>query len=256
MRTRWFGILILLFTLEASAQQLRKPAPPASGPPRQPADSMLSSSLVAHGGIELLGVRAVTITGTSTRGSAVEPLTIHGSFDGHTRIEYGSGEAGSTVSTPGGVFDVRAGKVVSRPPHVGLYSQYDVFSILGLRTTWVNGADRGFMGNGTVGGRQTVKVHAGTNNQKSFYGRQIQDELDVDFDQATGLVAAIHRRGYADDSLDVSFVVSYAFSDYRQHQGLWLPYRIDRYMNGNIKESIRVDSYVINPVLSPSLFQR
>ncbi len=89
-----------------------------------------------------------------------------------------------------------------------------------------------------------------------IYRRILKNEEDVDFDKQTGLVAAIHRLGYADDALDATFVTTYAFSDYREVDGIYLPFHIDRYMDGRLKETIVVDTFEINPVLDADAFVR
>jgi hypothetical protein len=257
MRSILSVLLLLVFTSLAIAQQVgRKPPEPGSGPPRQSAEVVLSASLIAHGGMELNEVLRVQMTGTATVGKTSQPITISASLDGSSRTDYGNPATRSIVTTSSGTYEIRDGKTVSRPAHAMLYEQFDALSILGLRTKYASGADRGLMGNGSVGGRETLRVHAGTDDRKMFYGRRVQDELDAEFDTATGLLAAVHRQGFADDSFDVSFTTSYAFSEYREVQGLMLPFRIDRYLNGKLKETITVSSYTINPALSPSLFER
>jgi hypothetical protein len=69
-------------------------------------------------------------------------------------------------------------------------------------------------------------------------------------------VAAISRQQFASESLDLSFVITNAFSDYRRINGLALPYRIDKYLDGLLRETILVDSIQVNVNLPTDLFER
>jgi hypothetical protein len=161
------------------------------------------------------------------------------------------------VTTLNGRYEVLDGAIKGRPGHSGLYGQLDLFGIFAARSKSGVGKDRGVIGPGELAGRNTLRIRAGTDHQKTFYGRPIDDELDIEFDQQTGLVAAIHRGGYADESLDLRFVSTYAFSDYRKVlDTFWLPFRITRHLDGQPMESIAVDSYQINPILGADLFRR
>ena len=76
------------------------------------------------------------------------------------------------------------------------------------------------------------------------------------FDQQTGLVSAISRKQFADESLDLAFVSTYTFSDYRPVSGLLLPFRIERYLDGRLRETIVASSIQLNPALPADLFER
>jgi len=51
-------------------------------------------------------------------------------------------------------------------------------------------------------------------------------------------------------------VITNVFSDYRRVGGLVLPYRIDKYLDGQLRETITVDSIQINVALPKALFER
>ena len=46
------------------------------------------------------------------------------------------------------------------------------------------------------------------------------------------------------------------FSDYRAVSGLFLPFRIERYVDGHLREVITVDTIQINPTFPVNLFRR
>ena len=47
-----------------------------------------------------------------------------------------------------------------------------------------------------------------------------------------------------------------AYSDYRTVNGLLLPFRIQRYVNDRLRETITIDSIQINPTFPANLFLR
>jgi hypothetical protein len=232
--------------------------PPAASGGRQPAHDALSASLNTHGGEPVRQMLSIRLTGTATdRLGAAQPFTVSSSLDGSTRIDYGSPATRSLITTPRARFDIVDTGIKGRPGHAGLYAQLDVFGVFAARSKSGAGKDRGVIGPGELNGRTTLRIRAGTDSQKTFYGRAVEDELDIEFDQQTGLIAAIHRAGYADESLDLKFVSTYAFSDYRRVQdSMWLPFRISRYLDGQLMETITVDAYDINPALSRDVFER
>ena len=95
-----------------------------------------------------------------------------------------------------------------------------------------------------------------TGREQTQYRRAIKDEAEVRFDAETGVVAAIARRQYADESLDRPFVLMTRFSDYKPVAGLLLPFRVDRYLDGQLRETILVDSVDLNPAFERDWFGR
>jgi hypothetical protein len=255
MITRTLFLTFLIAGI-AAGQDFRMP--PAQTGGRLPANDALSASVAAHGGEPLLQILTIRLFGTSTnRNGASQPLTVSSSLDGSTRLDYGRPATRSLITTLNGRHEVVEGAVKGRPGHSGLYGQLDLFGIFAARSKSGVGKDRGVIGPGEMSGRTTLRIRAGTDHQKTFYGRPIDDELDIEFDHLTGLIAAIHRTGYADESLDLKFVSTYTFSDYRKILGqMWLPFHITRHLDGQLVETIAVDSYQINPSLATDLFRR
>jgi len=222
----------------------------------QTADAVFGASVRAHGEAALAAATSVVLTGTSTSGATREPVTISASLDGKVRIDYGRPVTRSIVTTPQGRFEITAGKLVHRPPHAGQFAQLDVLAVLGIRHLAAAGVERTALGSGQTGGRATTRARAVTSRQQTHYGRVVKDDAEIDFDQQTGLIAAIRRRQYADESLDLAFFSTYTFSDYRAVSGLLLPFRIDRYLDNQLKQTIILDSIQLNPVLAADLFER
>ena len=256
MDMRYLAALLLVTTV-ALAQTPARLAPPARSTEerRQPADTQISASLTAHGGAQLLQVLTVRLRGKSTLGKIEEPMVVSASMEGSSRIDYGQPVTRSLVTTPVGSFEVRDGQRRYRPPHSGAYTGLDLFSVLSIRNTFANGANRGVVGMQTLNGREVFRAHVGTDRQQVHYGRVLKDEADIDLDVATGLVAAVHRRGHADEDLNLTFVDSYTFADYRDVNGIQLPFKIERYFNGRLEETITVDSFEINPIFDRGHFE-
>ena len=259
---------VLLFTSAMLGQAGNRIALPSASrdEARQPAEVLLAASLNAHGGANLHGIQRIVLRGTSTAAAASAkdaaakvapyPITVWATMDGSSRVDWGQPVRTSTIITPERRHDVRDGKIVDRPAHSGLYTTLDLFSVLAVRNTFGSGANRGIVGDLQTKGATVRRVHVGTDRQKTYYGRVLKDEADVDFDPDTGLVAAIHRRDHGDDSLDFIFVMTSVFSDYRNVDGVLLPFRIERLRNGKPTNSITVETYELNPVFEPTLFAR
>lgn len=240
-------LVLIVFASVAEAQ---------TAPARQPAETHLAETLRRHGGNKLNEVSTIRLRGTRKAAGVLEPVVISATMEGSSRIDYGRNAERSTVTTADGRYDVREGKKEYRPSHSGVYAQLDVFSVLGIRNTYGSGGNRGVVGNRELKGTPTILIHAGKDRQQTFYNRVVKDETDIDLDAQTGLVAAVHRVQSADDSLDMRFTTSSVFSDYRNDAGVLLPFRIERYMDGVLRETIVVESYEINPIFDRDLFER
>jgi len=241
-------ILILIALATAAAAQ--------TGPALQPAETHLAESLRRHGGNKLNEVLTIRLAGTRKTKTTLEPVVISATMEGSSRIDYGKNAEHSVVTTARGRYDVTKGEKKSRPGHSGIYAQLDIFSVLGIRNTYGSGDNRGVVGNRELKGNPTVLIHAGKDRQKTFYDRIVKDEADIELDAQTGLLAAVHRVQSADDSLDVQFLTTYTFSDYRNVNGIVLPFLIERYRNTILRETLTVESYDINPIFDRDLFER
>ena len=245
------ALFVLLLAVTAAAQV---------APPLQPADGLLAETLQRHGGSRILAVNTIRFRGTLQTGDKKDPVVVSASTDGSSRIDVGRDADRdadrSTVTTPTGRYSILNGKRQFRPSHSGVYAPLDIFSVVGIRNVYGNGGNRGVVGNREIKGQPTVLVRAGKDREQSFYGIVVKDEVDIEVDAATGLVAAIRRVQYADGNLRKSFLTSYVFSDYRSVEGILLPFRIEELQGKTVRGTYSVDAYDINPVLDRDLFER
>lgn len=222
--------------------------------PAQGTDAF-TTAIEAHGGAALAAVQSLTLRGQSNLGGKNQPVTISVALAGKLRIDYGQPVVRTEVSTPDGGFRTVQGKTASLARHSGAYAQLDMLSVFGILHLAI-GIEKTARGAGIVAGRATARVNAVTGRDQMQYRRTIKDEAEVQFDTETGLVAAISRTQYADESLDLSFVLTTTFSDYRPHGGFVFPFKINRYIDGVLRETITLESIEINPVFAPEAFGR
>ena len=135
------------------------------------------------------------------------------------------------------------------------FSQLDMLPVFSIPPLAEGGVTIRALGRGAVGGLGTQRFKALTGRQQTFYKRILRDEPDVDFFD-NGLVAGISRRQYADRSLDLSFVLAHAFSDYRNVNGLMFPFRIEKFIDGILRETIVVNTVELNAPISDAIFER
>ena len=221
----------------------------------QNADLHFDRAFTEHGGPAVGAVQSIQIVGTSTTREGAQPIVISATLDGNLRVDYGSPVSFSRIRTPEGNFDIEDGVRTEKPAHDSRFAALDWFSVLGIRH-FATGIERTSQGAASINGRATRRAHAESGQQDSFYRRELHDEVDIDFDQETGLVSAISRLQYASGSLDLTFLITTAFTDYREVGSLVLPYSIGRYLDGRLRESIAVESIVIDPFLPRDLFER
>jgi hypothetical protein len=199
----------------------------------------------------------IQMRGVSSTGG---PVTISASLVGSDaeslRVDYGVPVTRSTINTPKGVFELRSGKpTVWKPPHVGAFAQRDILSALAVLPLIPPNVVRTPGGNGSVNGRASQRIHAATGRAKTVFRRAVTDEVDIQIDEETRLVAEILRRHYAEGSLDVTFQAGFRFADYRLVTGIYLPFRIERVMGGAVRETIVLDAIELNPPLSTGFFE-
>ena len=223
----------------------------------QSTDPLFAAAVKAHGGDAVFTVTALTIRGQSSQGGGKpQPVVISASLlDNRIRLDYGQPIYRTDVSKPEGGFSEVNGVTTWRAAHAGAYAQLDWFSILGARHLAVS-VEQAVLADSSISGRATSVAKVATGRQQIQYRRQIKDEAEVQFDKETGLVAAISRRQTADQSLDLTFILTTTFSDYRPVAGMALPYQIRRFVDGRLVETIAVDSIEINPAFERYFFGR
>jgi hypothetical protein len=224
------------------------------------APDRIGAAVEAHGGVRLATVASVQMRGRSVRGGGATPVAISASFvgvdAGSLRVDYGTPVERSFYNTPKGAAEAVAGQpTVFKPAQVGLFAQFDILAGLGIQHLTAPSVQRSGGEPSLVNGRASNKVRAVTGRSKMLYRRGVADDLDVDLDAETGLVAAITRRQIAEGTMDLTFLAGFRFSDYRQVQGLWMPFRIDRVLDGVVRESIQLDSVDLNAPLSSGFFE-
>ena len=214
-----------------------------------------SRAFAAHGPNAAEGIiQTLRITGTSKTATGSQPFTFSASLDGQVRLDYGRPVTRSRVTTPSGHFEVRGNQVRPMPAHVNLYGQLDLLSVFAIRRFAVGTPEP--LGTGAVEGRSSVRYRAHSGREQIQYLRRLSDDLDVDFDRQTGLVAAVTRTLYADNSLDLPFTRSYLFADHRNIGDLIFPFRIQMAINGRVVETFLIDAVERNPVFQSRIFER
>lgn len=93
-------------------------------------------------------------------------------------------------------------------------------------------------------------------NQKPAITSQIQALSTVlyDIDPSSHLPIALHLFVHPEEDLSVNIPVDVQFSDYRVVNGVQVPFRIQRYLDGSLQLDITISSVTINPGLSDSDF--
>jgi len=213
-----------------------------------------------HGGAAIEAARTIDIRGTSTRSggqsTAIRIRATLDRLDASHRVDYGDPATRSVVTTSSGRFEIQGNDETPRSRHSGAFTQFDMLAGFGLRHYLAPGVTRTPQGERSVGGRPSKIVRVETGREIRTYGRMISDIVDIDIDLESGLVSAVSRTGYADQSLDRQFLSIHRFSDYRVVDGAIVPFRIERYTNGALMEVIVVDSIALNPILPLNIFER
>ena len=93
-------------------------------------------------------------------------------------------------------------------------------------------------------------------NQQPGITTEIQNLSTVlyDVDATTHLPVALHFFTHPDDDLNVKIPVDVEFSDYRVVNGVQVPFRIQRYLNGTLQLDFTISAVTINPGLPDSDF--
>ena len=219
-------------------------------------DTLFAAAQLAHGGAAVTSVDRIRLTGRSRVDDGdAQPITITAGLDGRLRVDYGDPLQRSIVTTTSGSSEIHNGKKTAKPAHDGAYSQLDLLTVFGIRHLAL-AASRTTLAPGSINARATYRVRAATGREIQPYGRRVRDEADIDFDSQNGLVAAITRQQYGADSLDLAFEMRTVFSDYRRAGDFVLPFRIERYVNGRLRETIAIGVIEINPAFPTDLFAR
>lgn len=214
----------------------------------------IATAMTAHGGTaRLAAIQGIRIKGQATRMGVSAAITISARTSGEVRIDYDQPLNRSFVNAAA-PFEIADGKQTFKQPHTGAFGRLDLLSILGVAPYLA--ATKTFVGRTSAPSGMVDRYEARTSDEKVFYRRTLEDRVKVDFDTGTGRIAGIARQQFAEQSLDHPFTLSHAFSDYRVVNGVVLPFRIDIAVDGNVKETILVDSIQLNPIFLRDLFER
>ncbi len=221
--------------------------PQSIGPPSGPATA-LDAILRAHHAWTTPPA-SVRIIGTLTRGKTTEPIKITATAEEEALVESGTSKLVATTSSR---FQDKDGKITPEPTLSG-FSQLDVTGLFFLAQLAVRPVSVASPVAAVTPGGAGRRVHVRSNRSQLHYGRlRVIDEADF-YTGSDGLLAGISRSFY--ESLPrFKFSQAYAFSDYRDTNGVLLPYRIDRYLKGRVIETITVTSYEFDVPAAPTLF--
>jgi hypothetical protein len=236
-RFQWITALALLFWTSSVFAQTA-------------ATEQLSQVLGAHHAWNAPPV-SVQITGIATSQAGVsEPVTITATANEDVLIDYGG--IRKQIATATALFRVESGRVKPQPTNSG-FSQLDVTGLFFLahlsRRPITVGPATAILLQGSPAKRLKV-----VNGRIDVHYRQhvVKDEVDV-LTGDNGLLIGISRSFYAGGSrFQVTLAVT--FSDYRDMNGILLPYRIERYIKGFKVETILVNGYQFNVPVTRSLF--
>ncbi len=192
---------------------------------------------------------SVLITGTTTLGGGTTPLKITATRQEEILIERGTKKqvvTGSTNFTDDGT-------KLSFAPTSGGFVQLDVTGVFFLAQLLDRPLTASAPKDAQLPQGKTQQVHMSTDRKALEYGRiQVKDQFDVYID-AFGLLAGIARTFNETDSR-FRYTIAYTFSDYKETDGVLLPYRIQAFLTGNKIEEIVVESYQFDVPAASSLF--
>ncbi len=192
---------------------------------------------------------SVRITATSTRDGVTEPLAITATRQEELLLEYG---ARRRVATSNSQFEERGGKLLVDPAPPG-FAQLDITSVFLLAQLAGRPVQIESLGPSSLEGVAVRRVRIRGGRRQIHYRRHdVQDEAEL-YVNETGLLAGISRSFYANSPFRVT--LAFAFSDYRDTNGVLLPYRIAKYLKGRKIETISVISYLFDAPAAPALFE-
>jgi hypothetical protein len=194
---------------------------------------------------------SIEIDGVSTHRKITEPVKITATRLEEELTEYES--SGRLVATPDSFFKENGGKLTREPTRTG-FSQMDITGLfylaqLAQRPLTAGPPQRVAGQNGDL-----YRIHIDNHRTETHYARlKVSDEFDLYLD-GNGLLAGISRSFYQ-DAKPFDFTLAYAFSDYRETNGVLLPYHIEKFLKGQKIETIDVTGYTIDVPTTPALFQ-
>jgi hypothetical protein len=221
----------------------------AQRPPLTEGAESIQAMLKAHGAWTTPPL-SIQIEGRSTKGAITEPVRIMATAEEEVRTEYGERHERLNVAARTAHFN-DDGKKVKRQPTPSGFAQLDVTSVFFLsrllqapvRASKVE----------ALGQDGSLRMTASTGRKELHYSQYtVEDTFDL-YIHKSGLLSGISRSVYQERPLYAS-TLDVTFSDYRDTNGVWLPYRITRYVNRQLIETINVDRYTVDVPAPSSLF--
>jgi hypothetical protein len=211
----------------------------------------LDQVLQAHGSWQVVPL-SIQITGTSTRDGGTSPVQITATNQEEVLYQYGSQR--KYVATPAAHFEADVSTMTQEAAPSG-FAQLDVTGVFLLTQLLQRRINIGPPEAATLPSGPGTHVRIRGERSEWHYRRfKVLDQLDLYIDN-NGLIEGISRTFYENEPR-WERTVAVRFSDYRETRGIRLPYRIDRYDEGALIETIHVDSYAFDVPAGPGLFAR
>lgn len=118
-----------------------------------------------------------------------------------------------------------------------------------------NGSERAFALSSI--GTNKVRAQFTAAGQKASATKLIEVLSTTDFtlDPGSGLPVSMRWSTHPDDNFNVSVAVEVRYSDYRDVNGVKVPFHIQRFLNGSLQLDITISSVVFNPGVPASDFK-
>jgi hypothetical protein len=107
----------------------------------------------------------------------------------------------------------------------------------------------------TIQGRPAYHLSLNSGQSLDVDRTVIHDVADIYLDATAGLLLGVSRQSRA-NRIQVKYLSAFSFSDYRNVNGLLFPYQIQEYLNGNLQNTITVQSVELNAAVDPQLFRQ
>jgi hypothetical protein len=209
----------------------------------------IADLLRAHG-VWRVTPLSIQITGASTQDGVTLPVQITATNRDEAVFQYANQR--KYVATPTAHF-VADGSRMTYEPAPGGFAQLDVTSVFALtqlsrRPITAGKPER-------LGEGQSLRVRLrGQRSEWHFRRFEVADQLDL-YVGSSGLLEGISRTFYENEPR-WERTVAVRFDDYRETQGVLLPYHIERYLDGKLTETIAIDTYTFDVPAGAELFAR
>jgi hypothetical protein len=192
------------------------------------------------------------MTGVVERNGKLERFRILATRDEELRIEYGTEGKDTLVATSKVVFR-SDGQKNSFPQGGGRFNQLDLtglFFVQQLRNRAVS--VEATQDRATIKDTAVQRIAVGSERSKGIPGQpHIKDQLNL-YVTESGLVAGLSRSFF--QGRPEAYTETILFSDYRKTGEQLLPYRIEAYLKGKLRQSFRVETYQFDVQTDRNLF--